>query len=173
MPSTTPTFGWSYGVLSDGPVDLLDVSELALGIDTTVAGTTTVSSTPTGSISVADGAWTTIATVSITLPVAQQVEIVGWARLVNTGSTRAMVSLQVVDGSTHLFGIGETHMGSTSDSFGDEISVATPRRKVGLAAGAHTLNLQAYKDANGVVAAKHTDTYASQAIVTTAIEASY
>lgn len=175
MPSTTPVYGWSYGVLTDGPVDLLDISELATGIDTTLAGTTTVGVPGTASITVNPSAWTTIASVSITLPVAQQVEIVGWARFVNTGATRPILALQVVDGSTHLFGTGQIDAPASGDLSITpyDIVMNTPRRKVGLAAGAHTLNLQVWKDTNGAVTAKQTSTFGSQDIAVTGIEASY
>ena len=172
MPSTTTNYGWPYGVLTDSPIDLLEIGTLVPEIDAQMAGTTTIG-VPSGSVSIAGTAWTTVASVSITLPTAQPVEIVAWARLVNSGTSRAMVSLQVVDGSTHLFGIGQTHIGGTADTFGEEMTLFTPRRRVGLTSGAHTLNLQVYKDGNGTVDAKKTDTYASQLIATTGIEATY
>ena len=48
----------------------------------------------------------------------QQVEIVGWARLVNTGATRPIVALQVLDGSTHLFGTGQYDLPASGDLVG-------------------------------------------------------
>ncbi len=172
MPDTTPTFGWSYGVLTDQVTDLLDVSELANAIDTTVAGTTTVGVPGTSSVTLNPTAWTTVCSVSITLPVAQQVEIVGWVRLVNTGATNPLIALQVLDGSTHLFGTGQIEMAVTGSAVLSQIPLATPRRKVGLTAGAHTLNLQVWKDSNGAVTAKQTSTFGTQDIAVTGIEVS-
>ena len=116
MPSTTTNYGWSYGVLTDGPVDLLDISELATAADAQVAGTTVIGVPGTASVSMTDNAWTTLCSVSITLPTAQPVEIVAWARILNTGASRPICALQVLDGSTHLFGTGQIDFAGTGDN---------------------------------------------------------
>ncbi len=173
MATTTTIYGWPVPELTDSPNAPQQFSDLADAVEATVNPTTTISTGPTGNVDVLGNVWTTIATVTITLPVDQSVQIVGWAHFTGTGSGRPMVALQVVDGSTHLFGTGQTHFGGTGDTFGEEFSFSTPRRSVGLTAGTHTLNLQAYKDGAGSAHTNRADTYASQGLVATGIEATY
>jgi hypothetical protein len=156
--------------LTDSPNAPQQISDLADAIESTFGGTTTIGVPGSASITLNPSAWTTIASVSITLPVAQSVSIVAWARLLNTGSTRPILALQVLDGSTHLFGTGQVDAAGTGDNYGADVFLTTPRRKVGLTAGAHTLNLQCWKDANGTIAAKQTSTFGSQDIAVTGIE---
>lgn len=172
MPDTTTTYGWEFGVLTDQLTDLLEVGPLANAIDAQMAGTTTVGVPGTSSVTLGNASWTTIASVNITLTVAQPVEIVAWARLVNTGAGRPIVALQVLDGSTHLFGTGQDDLPASGDlsTTPYDWTIQTPRRRVGLTAGAHTLNLQCWKDNNGAVTAKQTSTFGSQDIATTGIE---
>ena len=138
-----------------------------------MAGTTVIGVPGTASVSMTDNAWTTLCSVSITLPTAQPVEIVAWARILNTGASRPICALQVLDGSTHLFGTGQIDFAGTGDNYGVDMALSTPRRRVGLTSGAHTLNLQAYKDGNGVLSAKKTSTLAAQDIAVTGIEVTY
>lgn len=173
MATTTPVYGWSVPDLNDTPNGPQQISNLGDAIDATVNGTTVIGVPGTASVSIGPTAWTTICSVSFTLPVAQNVEIVGWAFLVNTGSGRPVMTLQVTDGSTHLFGIGGTQLAGTSDNFSLQETFLVPRRRIGLTAGAHTLNLQVWKDSNGNVDAWKTRTFGSQDIAVTGIEASY
>jgi len=173
MATTTSVYGWPIPELTDSPNAPQQFSDLGDAIEATIGGTTQVGVPGTATISIAPSAWTTVASVSFTLPATQNVEIVGWARLLNTGSTRPIVALQVVDGSTHLFGTGQTDVWGTGDSTGVDIAINTPRRRVTLASGSHTLNLQVYKDSNGTIDAKKTSTFASQDIAVTGIEVSY
>ena len=175
MPSTTTNYGWPYGVLTDSPIDLLDIGTLVPEIDAQVAGTTVIGVPGSASTSVADTAWTTVCSVAVTLPTAQPVDIVGWARFVNTGASRPILALQVLDGSTHLFGTGQTDVPAAGDISITpwDIAIQTPRRRVGLSAGSHTLNLQVWKDGNGTVTFKKTSTFGVQDVAVTGIEATY
>jgi len=171
--TTTSVYAWPVPELTDSPNAPQQISDLADAIEATVGGTTVVGLPASALTAINNSAWTTFASVSFSLATAQQVEIVGWARLTNTGATRAMVNIQILDGSTFLMGIGETHMGGTGDSFGDEVTLVTPRRKFGLAAGAHIINLQGWKDANGVINMKKVDGGSSGVTDCTGLEVSY
>ena len=173
MATTTAIYGWPVPELTDDPDGPQQISDLGGAIDTTLNGTTVVGVPGAASVTLNATAWTTVASVSFTLAVAQNVEIVGWVRLLNTGATNPLIALQVCDGATHLFGIGQSDMAVTGSAVMFEIPLATPRRRIGLTAGAHTLNFQVWKDANGAVTAKQTSTFGSQDIAVTGIEASY
>lgn len=173
MATTTSIYGWPVPELTDDPNGPQQISDLADAVEATANGTTTIGVPGTASVSIAPSAWTTACSVSFTLAVAQNVEIVGWARLVNTGAGEASVVLQVVDSSTHLFGTGQVNAWGTGDANGQDVFLTTPRRRVGLAAGAHTLNLQVWKGSAGTIDAKKTSTFGSQDIAVTGIEASY
>ena len=93
----------------------------------------------------------------------------------NTGASRPILALQVLDGSTHLFGTGQTDVPAAGDISITpwDIAIQTPRRRVGLTAGAHTLTLQVWKDGNGTVTFKKTSTFGVQDVAVTGIEATY
>ncbi len=172
MASTTTIFGWPVPDLTDSPNAPQQFSDLADAIETTVNRTVTIG-VPSGGVSLADNAWTTVCSVTITLPQDTVVDIVGWAGVVNTGAGRPVLALQVLDGSTHLFGSPRSDAWGSGDATGTDRALSTPRRSVGLTAGSHTLNLKAFKDANGTCAAQVTQTVGSQAIAATGIEATY
>lgn len=174
MATTTSIYGWPVPELTDDPNGPAQISALANAVEDTVFGTTNVGVPSDASTSLSPTAWTIIASVSFTLDVDKKVEIVGWARLVNTGAGRPIVALQIVrEGGTHLFGIGQSDVWGTGDATGTNISLVTPRRRVTLAAGSHTLYLLAYKDGAGTIDAKKTSSLGSQDIAVTGIEASY
>jgi hypothetical protein len=173
MATTTAVFGWRVPELTDDPNIPQDMVNLADDVESTVTGTTTVGVPGSASITLDPSAFTELCSVSFTLPVAQQVEIVGWARLLNTGSTRPILALQVLDGLTHLFGTGQVDAAGTGDNYGADVFLTTSRRKFSMTAGAHTLHLQAWKDSNGTIAAKKTSTFGTQDVAVTGIEASY
>ncbi len=173
MPDTTTNYGWSFGVLTDSPIDLLDIGTLAPAIDAQMAGTTTIGVPGTATVSLGPSAWTELCSVSITLPTPQPVEVTGWAFLVNQGTGRPVLALQILDGSTHLGGIGGTQVAGTNDNYSLQETFIVPRRKFGLTAGSHTLHLQAWKDGSGAVDAWKTRTLSAQDIAVTGIEATY
>ncbi len=171
MATTTTVFGWPVPELTDSPNAPQQFSDLADAIEATVDRTVTVGAGSGTSLS--NNAWTTVATVTITLPVDTVVDIVAWAGIINTGAGRPVLALQVLDSSTHLFGTARNDAWGTGDATGTDRWITTPRRSVGLTAGSHTLNLQAFKDANGTCATQGTQTIGSQAINATGIEATY
>lgn len=171
MPTTQR--GLAYPVLTDAPQVPADIQALADSVEAALDGAVLVGVPAGATVALTGSAWTPICSVAITLPYDTLAEIVGWARIQSTGSGRPMVALRILDGSTFLFGTGQRHVGGTSDTLGEEDIIATPRRKIALTAGAHTLNLEGYKDANGSVDVKKTQTLAGQAIDTTGIEISY
>lgn len=173
MPATTATLGLPYPVLSDPPNVPNDIQALAVALDTLVNGVVTVGVPASASVSMGPTAWTTLCSVNVTLPTTQVVEIVGWARILNTGAGRPITALQVLDGSTHLFGTGQVDVAGTGDTYGFDIAINTPRRAISLSSGAHTLNLQAWKDANGTLDAKKTTNLGGQDIAVTGIEVTY
>lgn len=171
MPTTQRLL--QYPVLTDAPNVPADIQALAEDVEAAIDGALAVGVPAGATVSLTGAAWTPICSVAITLPYDTLVEIVGWARVQSTGAGRPMVALRVLDGSTFLFGTGQRHVGGTGDAFGEEDIISTPRRKIALAAGAHTLNLEGYKDANGAIDVKKTQTLAGQAIDTTGLEVSY
>jgi len=176
MPATTPTLGLPYPVLSDPPNVPADIQALANALDTLVNGVTTVGYPSSASVSMGANAWTTLCSVNVTLPATQVVEIVAWARIVNSGATRPITALQVLDGSTLLFGTGQVDVPGTGDNPGFnpvDVYINTPRRAISLTAGAHTLNLQAWKDSNGTLDAKQLSTFGTSTINVTGIEVMY
>jgi hypothetical protein len=171
VPATTATLGLPYPVLSDPPNVPNDIQALAVALDTLVNGVTTVG-VPATDISLPN-AWTTIATVAVTLPVAQLVEITGWAKVLNSGASNAEVALQITVDGTHVCGTGNTHMSGTANTFNDEVVLVIPRRAISVTSGAHTIALQGSKGANGTCSAIKTETINSQAIATSGIEVTY
>ncbi len=171
MATTTAVFGWPVPDNNDSPTGPQQMSDLADAIEGTVNRTVTVGAGI--GTALADNAWTLVSTVTITLPQDTVVDIVGWVGIINTGAGRPVTALQVLDGSTHLFGTARNDVWGTGDATGTDRYITTPRRSVGLTAGSHTLNLKAFKDANGTLAAQGTQTIGSQAIAATGIEATY
>jgi hypothetical protein len=105
-------------------------------------------------------ATTDILTASFTLSHDQAVLVGAKALLVNTGSATGATGICIsLDGSM-IPGhgqVGAVELGATGTST-DQINTAIPTFSVSLAAGSHTVILQADRDANGVINARSSTT---------------
>lgn len=173
MSDTTTNRGYTKPAITDNIVDLLDVAtgfdEIDADVQALYVKDTSHSTylTPTGGSDpgspdkrLAQSATTDILTVSFSLTETQTVLIGAKALLLNTGSATGALGLCVSIDGTRVTGYGEVgavELGAAGTST-DQINVAIPTFAVSLAAGSHTIVLQADRDANGIINARSTTT---------------
>lgn len=166
MAGTTTTYGFPYPTLPDTPDGPAQIKALADAVDATFTRDASHSQRLTGAdVRATQSVTTDILTATLTLAIARVVLISGKARFASdsTGGSDGVVGLAIAVDGTQVDWAGPVTVPAFGSTHGTFTPLSIPVFAASLAAGAHTIKLQADRDGNGVVNTLATSTFGTPA----------
>lgn len=155
MATTTSVYGWRIPVLGDDPNIPSDITNLADDVEAALSQDYSLRLTG-ANVRLTESATTNILTSTFTLTAPAVLNVAASVRTINSGADALLGITIIVDGT-----FSSERCAGPVAVFASGVSAILdiPLRQVGLAAGAHTITLQADRNANGVVDATGTTTF--------------